>query len=1035
MSNSSELFKFVNFRNPLSNNVIDLTDKPFPEVDIFNKLKKDNFNFNNKLSSAVRSYTTNNTANILALDKLKKLSIYTHAIELNKTLSGENNKPVNEIIQNFPNIQKSDTSEIIKQIIFSIIVLKIKLQYEENISESRNEEISHFELVIKVIKLIYLYNSNKITKNIFTLSNYMTSSVIKFPKEWLEYELVENSKPSDNFFNSHWKSKYDLLKDLKKDIANIQMSLNKVQAFKNEVDKICLEKPELLITKTLTKTRTTKSVNRTTKTVTPIQKVKINYTNNPQLSSGFKVELDKRLAKSKLKVGKNLTDNFLVKNLSKFELETNIENTEEELNNQLDEINDKIFSLGLMPIMHLAEATYQPMLPRPAVKSLGFGDLFVVKERLKRYEATEISHIENILPGESKIRDHEVFNETEVIETLEKSYESEETSDLQTSERFELKDASEKILKDDFKVTAGVSLSASYGAVDLKATTNISDSSSKYSSNSQSVTKAKSITNRATSIIKETTKKSIRNRNLKRIIEKNSHSFTGKSEPISGIYKWVDKIQEVELRHYGERLMLEVMIPEPGAYYLSEKEISIGEKKEEFDLEFDLTPNSIRGKNYRRYTQLYKAVNVPTIPDKKISVGFSWSTRPNENANEHHQDNFDSYIKIPKGYKPVKAYIDCCGYGEADKDDISFHIAINGQCMLDSDENIDTKDFSIKLPTDNNGLPVTIRVNNHFDATATVNISVICRRSNNLYNQWQMEVYQCLREGYERLKRVYDEQTTSYYTYSLGDTLDNFSSSVHKQRELEEIKKMSIMTMRNGKPFNFNGLWVSDFGVRINNLAVPTQSKIVKFFEDSFEWDQCYYSLYPYYWGNFEDWTRKNTMTINDSSHLTFLRSGMAKVIIPVTPGFEEKVLHYIETPETDRYTEIHKINWQPDGLTSPTSGNSELWTELLLRRRKDIVIGNSTLKVTQNSKTVTINDFGWQPDSRDIEREIYIGGDLFIIKSIIDDYTFELNRPYPYESSEEANFVIGSVLIGVPWEEKIPTNLIVLSKNKDNLN
>jgi hypothetical protein len=48
-------------------------------------------------------------------------------------------------------------------------------------------------------------------------------------------------------------------------------------------------------------------------------------------------------------------------------------------------------------------------------------------------------------------------------------------------------------------------------------------------------------------------------------INRHKLANTGGSEPpksISGMYLWVEKIQKVELRHYGTRLMVEFHVPE-----------------------------------------------------------------------------------------------------------------------------------------------------------------------------------------------------------------------------------------------------------------------------------------------------------------------------------------------------------------------------------------------------------------------------------------------------------------------------------------
>jgi hypothetical protein len=44
---------------------------------------------------------------------------------------------------------------------------------------------------------------------------------------------------------------------------------------------------------------------------------------------------------------------------------------------------------------------------KPIVAAVGWGDLIAARESLVGYEAREIAHIENILPGETKLREHQ----------------------------------------------------------------------------------------------------------------------------------------------------------------------------------------------------------------------------------------------------------------------------------------------------------------------------------------------------------------------------------------------------------------------------------------------------------------------------------------------------------------------------------------------------------------------------------------------------------------------------------------------------
>jgi hypothetical protein len=83
----------------------------------------------------------------------------------------------------------------------------------------------------------------------------------------------------------------------------------------------------------------------------------------------------------------------------------------------------------------------------------------------------------------------------------------------------------------------------------------------------------------------------------------------------------------------------------------------------------------------------------------------------------------------------------------------------------------------------------------------------------------------------------------------------------------------------------------------------------VKFFEQAFEWDIMSYLFYPYYWGKECDWKELYRKDDADPIFLSFLKSGMARVVVPVRPNYEEAVLHYMETGEIWNGGEVPTVN------------------------------------------------------------------------------------------------------------------------------
>lgn len=80
------------------------------------------------------------------------------------------------------------------------------------------------------------------------------------------------------------------------------------------------------------------------------------------------------------------------------------------------------------------------------------------------------------------------------------------------------------------------------------------------------------------------------------------------------------------------------------------------------------------------------------------------------------------------------------------------------------------------------------------------------------------------------------------------------------------------------------------------NTSLDQYASFVKFFEQAFEWDIMSYNFYPFYWGRRQDWKKAFMEENLDPLFRQFLRSGMARVVVTVRPGFEEAVNFYLKT-------------------------------------------------------------------------------------------------------------------------------------------
>ncbi|HEY0653748.1 MAG TPA: hypothetical protein VGD65_11500, partial [Chryseosolibacter sp.] len=112
-------------------------------------------------------------------------------------------------------------------------------------------------------------------------------------------------------------------------------------------------------------------------------------------------------------------------------------------------------------------------LPRPVdsrvpvtrgnISPAGVADLIIVKQHLKGYEARDVAHIENVLKGEAKIRDHRTLRQTIQTNFRETESTSTKEQELESTDRFEMRRESSQTIKEDASLKAGLTVSGSYG--------------------------------------------------------------------------------------------------------------------------------------------------------------------------------------------------------------------------------------------------------------------------------------------------------------------------------------------------------------------------------------------------------------------------------------------------------------------------------------------------------------------------------------------------------------------------------------------
>ena len=680
-----------------------------------------------------------------------------------------------------------------------------------------------------------------------------------------------------------------------------------------------------------------------------------------------------------------------------------------------------------------------------AVQALGWGDLVVATERLVGYRASEISHIENVLPGEVKKREHQLRKSDEITEESEIETSSESERSLETANRFELQIEASRTIRDEFSITSGVNMSGSYGLTDVEASFSASATRSVEDSRNTASRVAKDVISKT---VERTAKaaRSLRRRVLRtewsdlntHAID-NSHRESARAESIAGVYKWLTKVQEVQLRHYGTRLLIEFTIPEPALSLFDREAAAAGTVPK--PPAFELSAADIQEHTYLALARKFGAIDVEPPPPRTKKVGFAWASAPDEGADEDTaEDVLAEMIQIPDGYIPMSGRVTLSAHpSQAQHFQARLHLGDLATIVVTGSGDADRFFVLSSVPGDvawNGGLPVSLTAHGHFDKTLSLNIVLNCRITDKGFASWQIKTYAALKSAHTKTMNDYEEalqQARIETTFALG--LDGRPAAVNRRMEREELQKWATAILRR-RPANHDA--VTSFGtgpaqhIEIDPGRADRLSPLVRFYEQAFEWANMTYFFFPYFWGRRSAYRARQTVLHDDPVFEAFLRSGCARAVVPVTPGHEAGVLFYLSNyalPEQDRLIGAERASAAESEPASIETGSYDgLWLELMLAKHADRARGSGYLALEQDSTTATLVDSHWTPTERDIGREILIEGVSYAIAAPIDAIRFALDRPYEGVTTPRTVYATGSVPFGAPWRVELPTNLVILA-------
>jgi hypothetical protein len=513
-------------------------------------------------------------------------------------------------------------------------------------------------------------------------------------------------------------------------------------------------------------------------------------------------------------------------------------------------------------------------------------DLLLVKQQLKGYETVDVSHIANMLKGESTERIHRTRLETETTVTTEAERTVATEQELQTTDRFEVRRESEVALQEETAAKGSLTVKGKYGpSVEFQASGEASWQRKSQESERAATEVAREVTQKASEKVTERVLRRETLRVNQQVEETNQHGFdnTKGSGHISGVYQWVTKVYEAQVFNYGPRTVYDIMIPEPSAFLL---EAFRQRRTAAIELEkpsaFTITPDQLNEDNYQTYVTLYQAADVKPPPEPFTTETHDFNTGSED---ENQEFTNSTRIKVRDGYQAIRATV---GEVATVWDDWAVDVVIGqrshrfngGGWVWPTPLDEETGSVPFAMVTDKVG-------------DVAIGVEVICEATDRALDLWRADTHAKLLNAYRARLSEYEAKLAELEAEAPPEIVSG-SSARNRALMVDEVKRACISVLTEQHFDQFSAVHTGDAQLpEIDFAENAVEGSYVRFFEQAFEWENLSWVTYSYFWGRKTTWLDKVVIEDDDADFQAFLKAGYLRVQIPIRPGFVDALDHF----------------------------------------------------------------------------------------------------------------------------------------------
>jgi hypothetical protein len=175
-----------------------------------------------------------------------------------------------------------------------------------------------------------------------------------------------------------------------------------------------------------------------------------------------------------------------------------------------------------------------------------------------------------------------------------------------------------------------------------------------------------------------------------------------------------------------------------------------------------------------------------------------------------------------------------------------------------------------------------------------ITVTVVCEASPELERRWQAEAYQAILAAHASWDADFRAAVAAAETRR-GVTIEGRNPLENELLVRAELKRSAIAMLGGVSAAELQAVTPGNplgtgTAPALDVEAAARAGQLVRFYEQAFEWEHMAFILYPYFWTGRDDWPEAALRTDPDPQMVQFLRSGYARLVLPVRPGFETVV-------------------------------------------------------------------------------------------------------------------------------------------------